>query len=109
MQLRFGDKGVVNNKLVGNIPVSEKRVVDIKSINDGIFSVQFHNTNFALKMPKWVTKMPKWVTKMPKWATKTLQLTKCCKILVAKQWCVKCPNNYLAFSQQYKMLVLKLY
>ena len=25
--------------------------------NDGVFKVQFHNTNLALKMPKWATKM----------------------------------------------------
>ena len=27
--------------------------------NDGVFKVQFHNTNLALKTPKWETKMPK--------------------------------------------------
>ena len=31
--------------------------------NDGVFKVQFHNKNLALKMPKWVTKMQNWATK----------------------------------------------
>ena len=37
--------------------------------NDGIFKVQFHNTNLALKNPKWMTLTPKWATKMLKLAT----------------------------------------
>ena len=40
--------------------------------NDGVFKVQFHNKNLALKMPKLATKMPKWATKMLEQAT-------CCK------------------------------
>ena len=48
--------------------------------NDSIFKVQFHNTNFALKMPKWATIMPKWATKM-------LELATCCQksgVFIAK-------------------------
>ena len=45
---------------------------------DGVFKVQFHNTNLALRMPKWVTKTLKWVTKMLKLATS-------CPIFVAKK------------------------
>ena len=37
--------------------------------NDGVFQVQFHNTNLALKIPTWVTVTPKWATKMLKLAT----------------------------------------
>ena len=31
--------------------------------NNGVFNVQFYNTNLALKMPKCLTKMTKWATK----------------------------------------------
>ena len=50
----------------------------ITTKNNGIFKVQLHNKNLALKTPKWVTKMPKWAAQMLKLAT-------CCSIFVAKK------------------------
>ena len=60
--------------------------------NDGVFKVQFHNTNLALKIQKWYW-LNYWhtcdmiklslkcsynnATKMPKWATKMLRLATC--------------------------------
>ena len=41
--------------------------------NDGVFNVQFYDTNLALKTPKWATKM----------ATKMLKLATSCLIFVA--------------------------
>ena len=57
------------------------------SKNDGVFKVQFHNTNLALKTPKWATIKPKWTTKMLKFAT-------CCKIFVAKKVAFLTPKQF---------------
>ena len=43
-----------------------------------VFKVQFHNTNLALKMPRWATITPKRATKMLKLAT-------CCLIFAAEK------------------------
>ena len=56
--------------------------------NDGVFKVQFHIANLAIKMPKWATLMPKWETKMLKLAT-------CRLIFVAKKWCFYRQNNFI--------------
>ena len=57
--------------------LSPSNVSYLPQIN-GVFKVQFHNENLALKMPKLATKMPKWAAKM-------LKLVTCCSILVAKK------------------------
>ena len=71
--------------------------------NDGIFKVQFHNKNLALKTSKWATKMPKWATKMLKLAT-------CCLAFVAKKVVVLMPKQfYWHFLANKKMLAFWLY
>ena len=53
-------KNIIANCLIGQFHKAQMPK------NDGVFKVRFHNTNLALKMPKWATKM--------------LKLAKCCSI-----------------------------
>ena len=71
--------------------------------NDGVFKVQFHIANLAIKMPKWATIMPKWETKMLKLAT-------CCLIFVAKKVVFLTPKQfYWRFIANEKMPTFWLY
>ena len=63
--------------------------------NDGVFKVQFHNTNLALKTLKWATKMQKFAT--------------CCLIFVAKKGGVFRATILLAFSCQKKNTGIKAF
>ena len=51
--------------------------------NDSVVNVQFHNTNLALKMPKW--------------ETKTLKLATCCSLFVAKKVAFEMSKHFLMF------------
>ena len=66
--------------------------------NDGVFKVQFQNTNLGLKLPKWVTKMSNKNSKIS-----NMLLNICCQ----KNWRIICQNIFFSIFTPTKNASIK--